>query len=114
MKKTIMLKKNKEFKYVFLKGNFYRGKYIQAFIMKNSNSVNKLGLAISRKVGKSVKRNKIKRLLRENYRMYENKLKKGYTFIFLWNKNQDVNVASYYKIKTDLELIFKKADVFSK
>ena len=112
MKNTVMLKKNNEFKYVFLKGKYYRGKYIEVFILKNSLNINKLGLAISKKIGKSTKRNKIKRLFRENYRLNEDKIKNGYTFVFLWNKNCQVELATFENIKNDLEKVLKKADVF--
>lgn len=40
--------------------------------MESDNSKNFLGIAISKNVGISVKRNKIKRLIRENYRLLEN------------------------------------------
>ena len=69
MKKTKMLKKNYEFKNILKKGNYYSGKRIEAFIKKNnSKDINFLGIAISVKVAKAVKRNKIKRLIRENYK----------------------------------------------
>ena len=111
MKKTEMLKKNKEFKYVFLKGRVYRGKYIEIFVINNNKNINKLGIAISKKIGKSTIRNRIKRYVRENYRLYEEKLKNGYTLIFLWNKNVSAENASYWNIKEDCEHIFKKAKI---
>ena len=111
MKKTIMLKKNNEFKYVFLKGKYYSGKNIEAFILKNSTQTNKLGLAISKKIGKSTKRNKIKRLLRESYRLREEELKNGYTFVFLWKKTKPVEYANFSNVMEDVGEIFKKANV---
>ena len=41
---------------------------------KNNKNINELGIAVSKKAGNSVKRNKIKRLIRENYRILEEKL----------------------------------------
>ena len=60
MKKTRMLKKNYEFKNVLFKGTYFSGKYIEAFIKKNGKKHNMLGIAISVKIGKAVKRNHIK------------------------------------------------------
>ena len=78
MKKTKMMKKNYEFKNVLSKGNYYSGKYMEAFIKKNEKEkVNYLGIAIGVKLAKAVKRNYIKRLIRENYQQFEEFLKEA-------------------------------------
>ena len=69
-----MLKKNYEFKNVLNTGKYYKGKQIEIFYLKKNISKNLLGIAISKKVGSSVDRNKIKRLIRENYRLLENRI----------------------------------------
>ena len=74
MEKTKILKKNYEFKNVLNNGKFYKGKQIEIFYLKQNISINFLGIAISKKVGNSVYRNKIKRLIRENYRLLEEKI----------------------------------------
>ena len=112
MKKTIMLKKNYEFKRVLSKGKYFSGKNIEAFILDNNRKMNFLGLAISVKVGKSVRRNNIKRLIRENYYRLEEVIKTGKSIVFLWNKKADVSNANFYSIKEDMENIFKKANMF--
>ncbi|MCL2860424.1 MAG: ribonuclease P protein component [Oscillospiraceae bacterium] len=111
MKKTIMLKKNYEFKYVFSKGKYYSGEIIEIYLLKNNAKKNKLGIAISKKTGKSVVRNKIKRLIRENYRQMENNIKEENTIVFLFKKNIEVEKATFYNIKKDMEKIFKKANI---
>lgn len=107
-----MLKKNYEFKNVLSKGNYYSGRYIEAFIRKNSKNYNMLGIAISVKVAKAVKRNLIKRLIRENYRLFENSIKPGYNVIFLWKKKVNIENATFIKIKEDMNTIFDKANIF--
>ena len=111
MKKTKMLKKNYEFRNVLTRGKYYSGKYIEAFIKNNNKDYNLLGLAISVKTAKATKRNKIKRLIRENYKILENEIKCGKSIIFLWKKNMDIKNARYNNIKTDMEDIFNKADI---
>lgn len=114
MKNTKMLKKNNEFKYVFLNGKYYKEKYLEVFFLKNNLETNKLGLAISKKIGKSVVRNRIRRLIKENYRLKENSIKKGYTFVFLWNKNCSIELATFDNIKRDMEILLEKVDVLIK
>ena len=104
-----MLKKNYEFKNVLTKGKYYTGQLIDIVVLKNNLSINLLGLAISKKAGNSVKRNKIKRIIRENYRLFESDIKTGYSFVVLWKKNADFDKLSFDNIKSDFEKIYKKA-----
>lgn len=110
MKKTKMMKKNYEFRNVLSKGNYYSGKCIEAFIKKNGKeTINFLGIAIGVKLAKAVKRNHIKRLIRENYQFYETSIKSGYSIIFLWKKKTNIREATFQSIKKDMKLIFDKA-----
>ena len=111
MKKTKMLKKNYEFKNVLSKGKYYSGKNIDAFIKDNNKDYNFLGLAISVKTAKAVKRNHIKRLIRENYKIVEQEIKSGKSIVFLWKKGVDVKNATFENIKKDMNNIIDKADL---
>lgn len=111
MKKIKTLKKNYEFKNVLNKGKFYIGKQITVYIIKNTEKTNRIGIAVSSKLCNAVKRNNIKRKIRENYRLIENKLKKGYQFVFLWNKKVPVEQVDFYIIKDDMKYIFSKAGI---
>ena len=114
MKNTEMLKKNYEFKYIFLKGKYISGKNIEIYIKKNKYHKNLLGIAISKKIAKSVKRNRIKRLIRENYRLLENNIEIGYSIIILWKKKVPIENATFKNIEKDMENIFKKANILLK
>ena len=111
MKKTKMLKKNYEFKQVLSKGKYYSGQNLEAFIKENNKKYNFLGLAISVKTAKAVKRNKMKRLIRENYRKQEMQIKDGKSIVFLWKKKADVKNATYQNVKKDMNTIFDKANL---
>lgn len=111
MKKTTMLKKNYEFKNVLTKGKRYFGKYIDIYIIRNNLSENKLGIAVSSKIVNSVNRNKIKRLIRENYRIMENQINIGNSFVILWKKNRSIEEANFFNIKQDFDEIVKKAKI---
>ena len=70
-----------------------------------------LGIAVSKKVANSVYRNKIKRLIRENYRLLEKKITMGNCFVILWNKKVEGKEANFYVIKEDMERIFSKINI---
>ena len=97
-----MLKKNYEFKNVLTRGKYYGGKQIEIFALKNKKPFVMLGIAVSKKVGNSVPRNRIKRLIRENYRLLEDKISVGYDIIFLWKKNKNISEANFFNIKYDI------------
>ena len=112
MKKTDTLKKNYEFKRVLTKGNYLSGKYIECFYINNNlKNKNLIGIAISSKVAKAVKRNRIKRLIREVYKNIETSIKTGKSFVFLWKKNKDIINATYVNIENDINNIFKEMDI---
>ena len=112
MKKTKMLKKNYEFRKVLSKGKYYSGKNIEAYVLENNKKdCNFLGLAISVKTAKAVKRNMIKRLLRENYKILENDIINGVSIVFLWKKNSDIKNANFNQINLDIYEILKKANI---
>ncbi len=114
MKKTVMLRKNYEFKKVLSKGKYYSGQYIEALIIEKQKGTNSLGIAINSKIGTAVERNKIKRLFRESYYSLEEKIKDGQEIVFLWKKKTPIDCATYKNIKKDMEIIFDKANILSK
>lgn len=108
MRKIDTLKKNYEFKNVLDKGKFYRGNYITIYISKNKKAKNVIGIAVSKKIGKAVKRNRIKRLIRESYYLKRNQLEKGYNIVFLWNKKYFMD-CKCKQIQEDMYVLLKKA-----
>ena len=103
---------NYEFKNVLTRGNFYIGKQISVYVLKNNKKTNVIGVAVSTKRCGAVQRNRIKRLIRENYKLLKNNLKQGYDIVFLWNKKKEAKEANYYIINDDMIKILKKADLF--
>jgi len=64
MQKEYMLKKNKEFRYVYNKGTSVADRYLVLITVKNRMGM-KVGFSVSKKLGNAVCRNHVKRLLRE-------------------------------------------------
>ena len=66
------LKKNYDFQQVYRKGKSYANKYLVMYVLENNMDKNRLGISVSKKVGNSVVRHRITRLIRESYRLHEN------------------------------------------
>lgn len=102
MKNTETLKKNYEFRFVLTKGKYYSGKYLECFIVNNNLKKNKIGIAVSKKIGKAVKRNYLKRIIRENYRLNEENVGIGKSIVFLIKKKANINEINFSKIESDM------------
>jgi len=80
------LKKNWDFRRVYRYGRTVVTKNIVLYYCPNGLPYNRLGFAISKKVGKSVVRNRIKRIYREALRSFEGEIKQGYDLVIIARK----------------------------
>ena len=111
MRKIKTLKKNYEFKNVLSKGKFYISKHITMYVKNNNKKENYVGIAVSTKLGKAVVRNRVKRLIRESYRLEKNSIKKGFDIVFLWNKKSIIKDVSCNDIHSEIIELFDKANM---
>ena len=65
------LKKNSDFKNVYTHGKSYANKYLVMYVLENNMGKNRIGISVSKKVGNSVVRHRVKRLILESYRLHE-------------------------------------------
>ena len=71
------LKKNRDFQLVYKKGTSYANKYLVMYVRENQLEKNRIGISVSKKVGNSVVRHRLCRLIRESYRLHENLFRRG-------------------------------------
>jgi ribonuclease P protein component len=83
MEFTESLKKNSDFGNVYKKGRSGANRKVVLYIVQNGTDRNRLGISVSRKVGNSVVRHRIKRLIKEVYRLNESRYKRGYDLVFI-------------------------------
>ena len=77
------LKKNKDFTKVYQEGNSRANKYLVMYLLNNHNNKNRLGISVSKKVGNSIIRHRLIRLIRESYRLNEDKYLCGYDIVVI-------------------------------
>lgn len=71
------LKKYGDFQRVYRKGKSYANKNLVMYVLKQDTQKNHIGISVSKKVGNSVVRHRIMRLVRESYRLNESGFEKG-------------------------------------
>ena len=83
MNKNQTIKKNSQFRFIYSRGKSYSNDKLVLYMFRNKKNVNRIGLSVSKKIGNSVVRNRIKRLIRESYRLNKDTCKKGFDIIFI-------------------------------
>ena len=77
------LKKNRDFQNVYRNGTSYANKYLVMYILENQTGKNRLGISVSKKVGNSIVRHRLTRLIREGYRLQEDRFRCGLDIIVI-------------------------------
>ena len=106
MKFSESLKKNQQFRTVYENGKSTANRYIVLYKLENGLDRNRLGISVSKKVGNSVVRHHLARLVRENYRLSEESYKKGYDMVVV--ARVAAKQADYYKLGKSLRYLSGK------
>lgn len=100
MKFSESLKKNRQFQFVYKNGRSRANKYLVMYVKENGLGMNRIGISVSKKVGNSVVRHRITRLVRESYRLHENVFNSGLDMVIVARVSAaDVG---YYEIESAL------------
>ena len=81
MKSTTTVKENYEFRRMYAKGKSGVSSCLVVYYRKNRLGHNRLGVTVSTKLGHAVVRNRVRRRLRELYRLHKAELLPGYDLI---------------------------------
>jgi len=81
------LSNNEDFKEIYRTAKSYANKYLIMYVKKNDINKNRLGISVSKKVGNSVVRHRITRLIRESYRLSEDSFLNGLDIIVVARVN---------------------------
>ncbi|NLL70981.1 MAG: ribonuclease P protein component [Epulopiscium sp.] len=106
MKQTESLKKTFEFRRVYTKGTSIANRLLVMYVLKNGQPYNRLGISVSKKVGNSVIRSRVTRLIRESYRLQEEQVEIGYDIVII--ARNTAKEATYWEIDSAVKHLFKK------
>ena len=100
MKFSDSLKKNSDFQRVYHNGCSYANRLLVMYVMKNHTNENRIGISVSKKVGNSVIRHHITRLVRESYRLHEDMFDSGLDIVVI--ARATAKNASYKEVESAL------------
>lgn len=108
MRNTQSLKLNRDFRRAYRSESAVGG-YTVVYARKNGCTFNRLGLTVGKTAGKAVVRNRLKRLMRESYRLMETDVKTGYDLILV-ARNRAVG-KTFEQIKKDIDFSMSKLNI---
>lgn len=112
MKKQEKIRKSSHFRFVYNKGKSLVDENIVVYSTKNHKDFNRIGISVSKKVGNSVKRNRVRRLIRESYRVNKYRFNDGYDLVFVARVR--AAKASYNTISASMIKLLKKGGIVKK
>ena len=107
------LKKNAAITRVFKNGRIVNCSGCKLFFLANELNCNRIAFSFVRKYGNAVRRNRVRRLGREAYRLMKEELKTGYDLVLLYYPHKDENRGTLTETKGQLITLFKKAGIMS-
>ena len=105
------LKKSWEFQRSYKKGKKYWDTYFVIYVYHTQLKQTRLGITVSKKVGKSVQRNRVKRLIREAFRVLKHKLLPHYDIVVV-GRTAACGL-TMQEVRDSLQQLFRQASILT-
>ena len=112
MKKTVSLKENHLFRRAYNRGKSAADSRLVLYVRGNGQKGNRLGFTVSTKVGCAVVRNRVRRRLREIYRLHEGQVLGGRDVVVVARVRSAH--APYAEVERDLLRLLDKLGVYQR
>ncbi|MBN8236499.1 ribonuclease P protein component [Halobacillus kuroshimensis] len=113
MKKVNRIKKNEEFQKVFQGGQSFANRQLVIYYMKKKEQTHfRIGLSVSKKLGHAVKRNQIKRYLRQAFHELEDDIHPHYDLVVIARK--PASQMDFHEIKKSLTHVLMRSKLLNK
>lgn len=110
-KETQGLKKDSDFRKVYKQGQSIANRHLVMYTLKNKSDINRVGISVSKKVGKANVRNKARRRIKESYRLnIDGKIKEGYDIVFI--ARIAIKDIDYIDIEKSMRHLIRKSNLF--
>ena len=103
------LKKNSQFSYIYKHGQTKHSEILSLSYVKSKYKPFKVGFTVSKKIGKSVIRSKVKRRLRNAFREIIDLVDENYNYVFI--ARSGIENANFEDIKKSILVLLKKANL---
>lgn len=111
MKTTETLKRNYEFTRVYKKGRYLPGRHAVIHFLRHPGGPTRLGVTVGKGVRTSVRRNRLKRLLRESFRALEDRVVPGYDVVVVARAGGEA--PPYREMESDVKGLLARAGLLS-
>ena len=109
---TTSLKRNHDFKRLYNKGKSAASQCVVVYCRRNGKSESRLGITVSTKLGGAVQRNRIRRRLKEIYRLNEKRLSPGYDVVIVARIRS--RYVGFSELEASVLALLRKLGLFSK